>query len=68
MPDLALKNDGVYQGHYQIGPVRVVLDVTIADGVIDNIEIIKHDNGLGEKGGKNCGQYYQGTTFTNRYH
>jgi uncharacterized protein with FMN-binding domain len=45
MPDLTKKSNGIYQGHYQIVPVRVVLNVTIADEMIDNIKIIKHDDG-----------------------
>ncbi|MDR1948364.1 MAG: FMN-binding protein [Spirochaetaceae bacterium] len=48
-PDLNKKADGVYQGKSKAGPVRVTLDVTVKDGKITAIDIVRHFNGLGKK-------------------
>jgi len=44
MPDLSLKNDGVYRGFYDLSgtPVKVTLDVILQNNRIINIEIIEH--------------------------
>ncbi|MDR1929267.1 MAG: FMN-binding protein [Treponema sp.] len=47
--DLKRTADGTYQGKSKVGPVRVILDVTVKDGKISSIDIIRHFNGLGKK-------------------
>jgi len=44
LPDLALKNDGVYNGYYDLTgtPVKVNLDVTIQNHKIADIKIVEH--------------------------
>jgi len=44
MPDLTLLPDGTYHGIYDLSgtPVKVILDVTIQDHKITNINIVKH--------------------------
>jgi uncharacterized protein with FMN-binding domain len=48
-PDFHQKPDGVYRGQYSLGPVRVIVDVTVRDGAIDTIDLIQHRNGRGKK-------------------
>jgi len=55
MPDLTLKEDGVYRGIYDLTgtPVKVTLDVYIQDNRIKSIEIIKHiSSPIGKKAEK----------------
>lgn len=40
-------DDGIYNGEYTMDPVIVILEVTVVDHRIENIEIIDHNNGLG---------------------
>jgi len=44
LPDLTRKPDGVYRGKYDVSktPISVVLDVTVNNGQITHINIIKH--------------------------
>lgn len=42
-------SDGIYTGRFDNEMIKVVLDVTISKNKLTNIEIIKHDNGLGGK-------------------
>lgn len=44
--------DGVYTGEYSAPPVSVTVQVTVADHRIVDIEILRHDNGLGSKAEK----------------
>ena len=39
--------DGCYKGHSELGPVIVDVNVIIKDGKIENIELLKHQNGFG---------------------
>jgi uncharacterized protein with FMN-binding domain len=48
-PDLNQVADGIHRGESKVGPVRVALDVIVKHGVIQNIDLIKHFNGRGEK-------------------
>lgn len=48
-PDLALIPNGIYEGYYEGGPVKVLLEITVNNHQITNIEIRKHDHGRGEK-------------------
>jgi len=48
-PDLNQIADGTYQGKSRVGPVRVVLDVTVKDRAMASIKIIKHFNGRGKQ-------------------
>jgi uncharacterized protein with FMN-binding domain len=48
-PSLNQVADGTYRGESKVGPVRVTLDVTVQRGIIQNIDLIKHFNGLGKK-------------------
>jgi len=49
--DIKIENieDGIYEGEYSISPVTANVRVIINNGKIGNIEILKHDNLLGEK-------------------
>jgi len=44
LPDLSGKPDGLYRGNYDLSgtPVKVTLDVTVLNGNITAISIIKH--------------------------
>lgn len=44
--------DGTYIGEYSAPPVSVTARVTVANHRFTNIEIVKHDNGLGGKAEK----------------
>jgi len=46
--DISLLEDGIYKGSYNSLPIKVVLEVEIADGRIKNIDLIKHQNGQGD--------------------
>ena len=48
-PDFQQKPDGVYRGDYTLGPVKVVLEVTLRSGTIDSINLIQHRKGFGKK-------------------
>ena len=45
--DISSIPDGIYEGSSETMLVKVNLKVTVADGKIDNIEIIKHECGKG---------------------
>lgn len=47
--DLSLISDGQYIGEYTISPVYVKVEVTVKNHEFVEIEILKHDNGLGSK-------------------
>ncbi len=42
-------NDGTYRGEAEIGPVKVILNVTVKNHIITNIEILRHRTMLGKK-------------------
>lgn len=46
--DVSQVEDGVYDGHSEMGPVVVDVRVTMKSGRIEDIDIIRHQNGLGE--------------------
>lgn len=52
--DIDLENvgDGAYMGEYSAPPVSVTVRVTVAGHRIADIEILRHDNGLGSKAEK----------------
>lgn len=41
-------DDGVYKGSYSAFPVSVIIDVTIKDHKITEIELVEHSNGQGK--------------------
>ena len=41
--------DGIYEGHYEVAPVKVSVRVTVADEEIVDIVILEHETGLGGK-------------------
>jgi len=41
--------DGVYTGSYEIAPVKVSVQVTVAEEMITDISILEHQTGLGSK-------------------
>jgi len=47
-PDLQEIPDGTYTGKQRVGIVNVKLRVTITDGRIEAIDLLKHFNGQGE--------------------
>ena len=46
--DISQIADGAYEGHSEMGPVIVDVKVTVQEGVIMDIELINHQNGLGQ--------------------
>jgi len=48
-PNLEDIPDGTWQGQVEWGMLAVTVDVTVAGGEITGIELVKHDNGRGEK-------------------
>lgn len=46
-PDLARLEDGVYQGEWSIPPVTAGVEVTMEDGRIAAVQLVRHDHGLG---------------------
>ena len=46
-PDFSGIADGTYQGSSKVGPVRVNLEVSMQNGSITSIQIIRHRNGRG---------------------
>lgn len=47
--DVAMVEDGVYQGNALTSLVKVNVEVTVADHKITSIRILRHDTGLGGK-------------------
>jgi uncharacterized protein with FMN-binding domain len=47
-PDVRQVADGTYRGESKVGPVRVTLDVTVANGAYQSIHLIRHFNGKGK--------------------
>jgi uncharacterized protein with FMN-binding domain len=41
--------DGTYEGSYELPPVKVTVRVSALDGIITDIAILEHQNGLGGK-------------------
>ena len=46
--DMSNVKDGVYEGHSELGPVIVDVRVTVKSSEIIAIEILQHQNGLGQ--------------------
>lgn len=46
--DMSKLKDGVYEGHSELGPVIVNVKVTVEKGKIIGVEILEHQNGLGQ--------------------
>lgn len=46
---MADARDGVYEGEADAGLVTVRVKVKVRDGAIDSVELLKHDNGMGQK-------------------
>ena len=46
--DVSKVEDGIYDGHSELGPVIVDVKVTVKKGEIIEVEIINHQNGLGQ--------------------
>lgn len=46
--DVSKLEDGTYEGHSELGPVIVDVKVTVEKGKITEIEIVNHQNGLGQ--------------------
>ena len=46
--DMSKVEDGIYEGHSELGPVIVDVRVTVKSSEIIDIEILKHQNGLGQ--------------------
>lgn len=40
--DISQVADGTYEGHSEMGPVIVEVKVTVQDGVIVDVELVKH--------------------------
>jgi len=45
--DLAKVTDGIYVGTYKIFPIDVKVEVTVADHLITQIDLLRHTNGQG---------------------
>lgn len=46
--DMSNVEDGIYEGHSELGPVIVDVKVTVECSKIIDIEIVEHQNGLGQ--------------------
>ncbi len=46
--DMSKVEDGIYEGHSELGPVIVNVKVIVEKGKIIGIEILEHQNGLGQ--------------------
>ncbi|MBR3058965.1 MAG: FMN-binding protein [Clostridiales bacterium] len=46
--DVSQVADGVYEGEYEATLVKVKVQVTVANGEITDINLLKHDNGKGK--------------------
>ena len=46
--DVSKLEDGTYEGHSELGPIIVDVKVTVEKGKITEIEIVNHQNGLGQ--------------------
>lgn len=46
--DVSKVKDGIYDGHSELGPVIVDVKVTVKKAKIIEVEIINHQNGLGQ--------------------
>ena len=46
--DLSNIEDGTYEGSYRAFPVIVIVDVTVVNHIITNVEIVKHETGKGQ--------------------
>ena len=46
--DVFKVEDGTYEGHSELGPIIVDVKVTVEKGKITEIEIVNHQNGLGQ--------------------
>ena len=46
--DVSKVEDGIYDGHSELGPVIVDMKVTVKKGKIIEVEIVNHQNGLGQ--------------------
>lgn len=44
--------DGIYEGHSELGPVIVDVKVTVEKSIMTKVEIVNHQNGLGQSA--NC--------------
>lgn len=47
--DLTKVDSGVYLGNYSHGPVKVKVQIVVKDNIIEEIKILEHENGLGNK-------------------
>ena len=48
--DLSSINDGTYEGSYKAFPIEVIVNVTVSNHVITDIELVKHVSGQGAPG------------------
>ena len=46
--DMSKVEDGIYEGHSELGPVVVDVKVTVEKDKIIEVEILEHQNGLGQ--------------------
>lgn len=46
--DISNVPDGTYEGHSELGPVSVDVEVTVYSGKMTDIEIVNHQNGMGQ--------------------
>lgn len=46
--DVSKVKDGIYEGHSELGPVIVKVKVTVEKGKMIEVEILNHQNGLGQ--------------------
>jgi uncharacterized protein with FMN-binding domain len=58
LPDITEKPDGVYRGEYKSGfPVKVVLDVTVQNHYMTEIDIVEHEcSAIGKQAEKIIGR------------
>lgn len=45
-------DDGIYIGEYALSPVKVKVEVVIKNNIVEKIEILEHQKGIGDKAEK----------------
>lgn len=60
---MADARDGAYDAEVDAGLVAVRVRVTVRDGAIDSIELLRHDNGMGQRAEAILGEMKRANTW-----
>ncbi|NLW89928.1 MAG: FMN-binding protein [Clostridiaceae bacterium] len=61
--DLSKVSDGVYEGNYETFPVSVTVEVSVKNGEITEIRLIRHINGQGKEAESVIGEVVENQTL-----